>query len=75
MDSQVEGNLPVCESCQDAVRTVEHVLIKCEQLREARRIHLLPYYDRLSVGEILNEKDSGQRVITYLKDIGCYSKI
>ena len=75
VDGQVEGNLPVCESCQDAVLTVEHVLIRCEQLREARQTHLLPYYDRLSVGEVLNEKDSGERVITYLKCIGCYSKI
>ena len=63
------------ESCKDAVLTVECVLIRCEQLREARRTHLLPYYDKLSVEEILNEKDSGKRVITYLKYIGCYSKI
>lgn len=76
MDEDEMGQRPVCGWCDQAILTIQHILIECPALTDVRTRYLVPYVKReLNMESLLCDGGPCDHVLTYLKEINVFQFI
>ena len=77
VNNDVPDVAPHCEFCNNASLSVKHIMMKCEQLMDARRACLEVYKRNRETnnGELLGRNIRIGEILTFLRNIGAYDLI
>ena len=77
MDSDVPDVAPHCELCNNALLSVKHIMVECEQLRDARRACLgMCRNNRIpNMRDLLGRNIKICEIVNFLRNIGAYNLI
>jgi len=75
MDRTVAPMASICEICNDAVLTVEHVLLKCPRLNIQRTAAQLRVNENTTLQQVIGEEAPINNLFQYIRNIGFYHNV
>jgi len=75
MDRTVAPMAPICEICNDAILTVEHVLLRCPRLNAQRAAVQLRVDDNTTIQQVIGEEAPINNVLQFIRNIGFYQNV